>query len=104
MQGNILIYILIMAAVTYAIRCLPLALIRKEIKNKTLKSFLYYVPYVTLAVMTFPAIISSTGSIYSGIAGFIVALILAYKGKGLFPVAVVSCVTVFICELAGTFM
>lgn len=101
MNGNILIYILIMAGVTYAIRSLPLVLIRKEIKNKTLKSFLYYVPYVTLAVMTFPAIISATGNIYSGIVGFVVALILAYKGKGLFPVAVVSCLTVLACEFIG---
>ena len=54
-----------MALVTYLIRVLPLTLIRKEIKNQTLKSFLYYVPYVTLAVMTFPAILDSTQSTLS---------------------------------------
>ena len=57
MKHNIYIYILVMFAVTYLIRVLPLTLIRKEIKNKTIRSFLYYVPYVTLAVMTFPAIV-----------------------------------------------
>lgn len=96
---KILIYILIMAAVTYLIRMLPLTLIRREIKNKTIRSFLYYVPYVTLAVMTFPAIVSATGSVISGILGFIVALALAICGLGLFPVAVGASVVVLICEL-----
>ena len=62
---NTYIYILIMALVTYLVRVLPLTLIRKEIKNITVKSFLYYVPYVTLAIMTFPAILSATSSIIS---------------------------------------
>ena len=65
MSHNIYIYILVMAGVSYLIRMLPLTLIRKEIKNKTIRSFLYYVPYVTLAVMTFPAILSATGSVWS---------------------------------------
>lgn len=96
---KILIYILIMAVVTYLIRMLPLTLIRREIKNKTIRSFLYYVPYVTLAVMTFPAIVSATGSVVSGALGFVVALGLALAGLGLFPVAVGSSVVVLICEL-----
>lgn len=99
MQNNIYIYIAIMAVVIYAIRALPLTLIRKKIKNRTLKSFLYYVPYVTLAVMTFPAIIEATNSIYSGIAALIAGIALAYFGVSLFGVAVVSCAVVFIIEL-----
>ena len=67
MTSNIYIYIFVMAAVTYAIRVLPLTLIRKEITNKFIKSFLYYVPYVTLAVMTFPDILYATSSVYSGL-------------------------------------
>ena len=59
MKHNVYIYILIMWAVAFLLRSLPLTLIRKEIKNKTIRSFLYYVPYVTLAVMTFPAIIEA---------------------------------------------
>ena len=74
MTGNPYLYILVTAGVTYLIRTLPLTLIRKEIKNRFLRSFLYYVPYVTLAVMTFPAIISATGSVWSGWIGFIAAL------------------------------
>ncbi len=99
-----LIYILIMATVTYLIRMLPLTLIRKEIKNKTIRSFLYYVPYVTLAVMTFPAIINATGSTVSGIIGFAIALILAFTGLGLLPVAIGSCAAVLICEIIMTYI
>lgn len=93
------IYIFAMAAVTYLIRVLPLTLIRKEIKNKTIRSFLYYVPYVTLAVMTFPSIMSETQSPYSGLAALIVGIGLAWWGKSLFTVSVISCVTVFLLEL-----
>ena len=99
MQHNIYIYIFIMAAVTFLIRVLPLTLIRKKITNVTLRSFLYYVPYVTLAVMTFPAIIEATNSIWSGLAALIVGVLLAYFGVRLFGVAVCSCVVVFIIEL-----
>ena len=60
MLNNAWIYIAVMAGVTYLIRVLPLTLIRKEIKNQTIRSFLFYVPYVTLAVMTFPAIVQAT--------------------------------------------
>lgn len=99
MKNNIWIYILIMAGVTYLIRVLPLTLIRKEIKNKTIRSFLYYVPYVTLAVMTFPSILEATATPVSGLLALIVGIILAWRGLGLFPVAVLACVTVFITEL-----
>ena len=96
---NIYVYIACMAGVTYLIRVLPLTLIRKEITNQTLRSFLYYVPYVTLAVMTFPAILQTTQSpIAAGIA-LVVAMVMAWLGMGLFPVAVASCVTVFLLEL-----
>ncbi len=96
---NVWIYIAIMALVTYLIRMLPLTLLRKEIKNRTLKSFLYYVPYVTLSVMTFPAILHATQNIYSGAAGFFTALLLAYRKKSLPVVAVCACIVVFLIEL-----
>lgn len=93
------IYILCMAGVTYLIRVLPLTLIRKEIKNQTLRSFLYYVPYVTLAVMTFPAILRATQSPIAGAVALVIALLLAWFGRSLFQVAVASCLTVFLLEL-----
>lgn len=98
MSGNIYIYIAVMALVTYLIRVLPLTLIRKQIKNKYLKSFLYYVPYVTLAVMTFPAILHATQSIYSGLLALIVGIVVAWFGFDLFKTAVSCCLIVLILE------
>ena len=87
-----------MAAVTYLIRVLALTLFRKPITNPVLRSFLYYVPYVTLAVMTFPAIIDATQYPIAGIAAFIVAIAFAFFGKGLFFTSISACITVFVLE------
>jgi len=95
---NIWIYILISAAVTYLIRVTPLVLIRREIKNRTVRSFLHYVPYVTLAVMTVPAIIDSTASPVAGLAALAVGILLSAMGKSMFTVAVVCPVVVLILE------
>jgi len=99
MQHSINIYLIIMAVVTLSIRILPLTLIRKQINNQFLKSFLYYVPYVTLAVMTFPAIIEATETPIAGAAALLVGIIAAWCGAGLFPVSVLCCLVVFIIEL-----
>lgn len=99
MKHNIYIYLAIMAGVTYAIRVLPLTLIRRQIRNRFLQSFLYYVPYVTLAVMTFPAIMNATQSPVAGAAALIVGIVAAWLGAGLFPVSVLCCLVVFLLEL-----
>lgn len=99
MEHNIYIYILVTFLVTYLIRVLPLTLIRKPIKNKFIRSFLFYVPYVTLAVMTFPAIIHATSSIYSGILALVAGILIAWFNGNLFLVAFSSCAIVFIAEL-----
>lgn len=99
MQHNVYIYIAIMAGITYAVRVLPLTLIKKPIKNKFIKSFLYYVPYITLAVMTFPAIVEATQSPIAGIAALAVGIILAWFNVGLLPVAVACCAVVFVLEM-----
>lgn len=96
---NTYVYIAIMAIVTYLIRVLPLTLVRREIKNVYVRSFLYYVPYVTLSVMTFPAILSATGSQWSGLAALAVGMLLAWKGASLFKVAVACCAVVYVLEL-----
>ena len=96
---NNYIYIAVMALVSYAIRVLPLTLIRKPIKNRFIRSFLYYLPYVTLSVMTFPAIINATQSPVSGAAALIAGILAAYLGAGLLPVAVICCGVVFVLEL-----
>ncbi len=92
------IYILIMILVIALIRILPVTLIRKQIKNRFLSSFLYYVPYVTLAVMTFPAIMQATNSPYAGAAALVLGIIAAWFGLGLFPVSVICCIVVFVLE------
>ena len=96
---NTYVYIAIMAIVTYLIRVLPLTLGRREIKNVYVRSFLYYVPYVTLSVMTFPAILEATGSQWSGLAALAVGMLLAWKGASLFKVAVACCAVVYVLEL-----
>ena len=97
--GYIIAGIAVMAVVTYFVRMLPMVLFRKKITNIRVKSFLYYVPYVTLAVMTFPAILEVTSSIWSGVAALVTGVLLAYFGVSLFGVAVCSCGIVFVVEL-----
>ena len=99
MKVNIILAILLMAGITYLIRALPLVLIRREIKNPIIRSFLHYVPYVTLSVMTFPAILYSTSTVWSAIGALIVASLLAIKGCKLPIVAGSACLTVFLIEL-----
>ena len=97
MMGN-WIYLFTMIAVTYLIRVLPLTLIRKPIQNRFIRSFLYYVPYVTLAVMTFPAIVQATGSPLAGALALVAGIVAALCGANLIWVASICCVVVFIAE------
>ena len=99
MGNNIWIYIFLMAATTYAVRVLPLTLLRKPIRNRFFRSFLFYVPYVTLAVMTFPAILHAARAPLAGGAALILGIVSAWFGAGLFPVALICCATVFVLEL-----
>ena len=99
MSGKIYLYILVSAGVSLLIRELPLTLIRKPIKNRFLRSFLYYVPYVTLAVMTFPAILHATSSPVAGLAALVLGIAAAWLGANLFQVAVGCCAIVLILEL-----
>ena len=98
MTHNIHVYILIMIAVTYAVRVLPLTLIRKPIKSRFIRSFLYYVPYVTLSVMTFPAILDTTGSPVAGLLALLCGTLAAYFGMSLLQVAVTCCGVVLLAE------
>ena len=99
MTHDIWIYIAVASAVTLAIKILPLTLIRGEIKNVKIRSFLHYVPYVTLAVMTFPAIIHATQSPISGGLALVAGIVAAWKGASLFQVALLCCTVVFVAEL-----
>lgn len=98
MKGNVWIYIAVMAAVSFTVRALPLTLIRGKIGNRFIRSFLYYVPYVTLAVMTFPAMVEATQSPLAGVLALGVGIVLAWMGAGLLPVAAVCCLVVLAAE------
>ena len=99
--GYILASIAVMALVSYLVRVLPFVNFRKKITNVRIKSFLYYVPYVVLSAMTFPAIFTSTGTYPSAIAGCTIAVILAYRGRGLLTVAVGAAAAVFAVQILG---
>lgn len=93
-----LLYLLVTAGVTYLVRMLPLVLMKKKITNRFILSFLHYIPYSVLGVMTVPAMFYATERI-PAIAGFIVAVVLAYKGKSLLTVAAAACGAVLVCSL-----
>ena len=99
MMTNAYIYILVAALVSTIIRVLPVTIFRKPIKSRFVRSFLYYVPYVTLAVMTFPAIINATQSNISGILALVCGSIAAWFNMSLFKVACICCGVVFVAEL-----
>ncbi|MBQ4106487.1 MAG: AzlD domain-containing protein [Lentisphaeria bacterium] len=90
--------IAVMSIVTFLIRVLPLTLLRQPITNRFIRSFLYYVPYATLAVMTFPAILEVTQSPLAGLAALLIGTIAAWLRAGLFPVAIICTLCVFILE------
>ena len=98
-QGGIWITILVAAAVSLAVRALPLTLIRRKIRNRFIRSFLFYVPYVTLAVMTFPAMVDAAVHPAAGIAALFAGAAAAWSGAGLFPVAIISCVVEYLTGL-----
>ncbi len=92
------IYILIMAGVSFLIRALPMTLFRKQIKSRFIRSFLYYVPYVTLSVMTFPAIVHATENPVSGAIALVIGILAAWFGADLFKTAIICCGAVFLLE------
>ena len=104
MTHNIYLYILVAAFVSCLIRVLPLTLIRGKIKNPFIRSFLYYVPYVTLAVMTFPAIVTAPQIPLAGILALIAGIAAAWKGMNMIGIAVLCCAVVFICETAAAYI
>ncbi len=98
-QAGIYLYILAAAGVSFLLRVLPMTLIREKITNKFFKSFLYYVPYVTLAVMVFPAIINATGNMIAGAVALAAGIAGAWFGLKMISVAVICCVVTFAFEL-----
>ena len=96
---SLLIYILVMAGVTYLIRMIPFTLFRKEIKSRYIKSLLFYLPYAVLSAMTIPAIFYSTGNLTTAIVGTVVAVIVAYFDKPLIVVALSAAASALVTGL-----
>ena len=97
-KHEMIVCILLAIITTNLIRILPMVLIKGRIQNVFLRSFLYYVPYVTLAVMTFPAIVESTLSPYAGLAALIIGLVAAWRRLGLLPVACICCAVAYLID------
>ena len=104
LKADIYLYVLVMAATTYLIRMIPVTFVKKEVTNPFIRSFVFYVPYVCLSAMTFPAILTATGNIISGTVGFLAALIAAYKEKSMVYVAVIACAAALITEYVLQFV
>ena len=105
MKYSFFVYLAVMAGITYLIRMLPFVLVKEKIKNRFILSFLHYIPYAVLSVMTIPAIFTSTSSVISASTGFVVAVILAYFNGSLLKVEALSSLTVFVFEwLIGVLM
>lgn len=98
------IYLIVTAGVTYLVRMLPLVLIKKKITNRFILSFLYYIPYAVLSVMTVPAVLYATGSIRTAAVGLAAALVLAWKRKGLLTVAAGAVVGVLAAQAVEIFV
>ena len=96
---KMLLYILVMALVTYLIRMIPFVLCRKKIQSRFLRNMLYYVPYAVLGAMTIPAILYSTSSMVSAVVGLGCALFFAFKNKSLIVVAAAACSGALVTEL-----
>lgn len=103
-MSNFFLYLAVMAGVTYLVRMLPLVLIKKKITNRFVLSFLHYIPYAVLTVMTVPACFYATGRIEPAIVGFIAALIPAWYNKGLPIVAACACGGAFLTEVLITYV
>ena len=95
-QHSTIIYILLAIVVNNLIRVTPMVLIKGQIHNRFVRSFLYYVPYVTLAVMTFPDIVLTTPTPLPGMVALLAGIIAAWLRLGLFPVAAICCIIVYL--------
>ena len=93
---QMILYVLVMALVTYIIRMLPLTFFKKKIKSRYLKSVLFYIPYAVLSALTFPYILYSTENFYTALIGSVVALSVAFFNRSLLLVAICACISVLL--------
>ena len=98
----IILYILVMAGVTYLIRVTPFVLFRRKITSRFVRRLLYYLPYCVLSAMTIPSVFTSTGSILTAVAGLLVAIVLAFFHRSLLTVALGASLAAYLAGLAIT--
>ncbi len=103
-RSEFFVYLLVMAGITYLIRMLPVVFMKKKITNKYVISFLHYMPYAVLSVMTVPAIFYASGSVWSGIIGFLIGIVVAYVDGDLFKVAIATCASTFLVDFIITLL
>lgn len=95
-KHSVVVYLLLAIVVTNLIRVIPMTLIKGRIRNRFVRSFLYYVPYVTLTVMTFPDMVFATPTLWPGLAALLVGVVASWFRLGLFPVAAICCAVVYL--------
>ena len=103
-NNSFFIYLLIIVLTTYLIIAIPFSLITKKVTNKYIKSFLHYIPYTVLAAMTLPSALYVTGSVYSAVAGLIVALLVSVRKSNLTIVAVAAVLGSLIVDVIMLFI
>ncbi len=96
---SMILYIAVMAGVTYLVRMIPFTLFRRQIKSRYIRSVLYYLPYAVLSAMTIPAIFYSTGNLITAVVGTVTAVILAFFNKPLIVVALAAALSAFVAGL-----
>lgn len=94
-----ILYILVMAGITYLLRMLPMTLVKSKIRSRFLQSFIFYVPYAVLSAMTIPAIFYCTEELFPSLLGLAVGIAVAFFGGKLIVVAVSASAAVLIGEL-----
>ena len=98
---KIVLYLVVMAGVTYLIRALPFCLFRNKVKSSFLQYFFAYIPYAVLAAMTLPYMLLSGKNPACAAVGFAAAVLLSACKRSLTTVALGACVASF---AAGLFL
>lgn len=98
------LYLLVMAGSTYLIRAIPFSLVRKKIKNRFIRSFLFYIPFAVLSAMTLPSALYATDTVIGAAVGIAAAVVLSLWNKSLTVVAASACGAVLLTELLLRFI
>ncbi|GAB7388772.1 AzlD domain-containing protein [Bacillaceae bacterium] len=96
---NLWLLVILMGAVTYLPRMLPLVILQEIRLPPLWHRFLQFVPFAALSALIIPGIFSSTGSPSSAVAGGIAAVILAWLRLNLMVIVAGAILAVFSFEV-----